>query len=214
MSADIGSRNTVPMVLPRMSDIRCVAAVATACGGSSYTPQGHRHSDRDHRQPGRNCSHRRSRSSRRGDYHYRQFQPRRPLTVSPAQLSASPITTRPRIPSRPIADRWPVRCAPRRQWGSNVHGTNPAGRVCLLLHVSPVDEGHADRPVANLQVARETRLTPTAASSCPALRDAYPRHPAVAQFARAIAKSRFDIRRRCGRDPFQQLVIPHRGPLR
>jgi hypothetical protein len=25
------------MVLPRMSDIRCVAAVAIACGGSSYT---------------------------------------------------------------------------------------------------------------------------------------------------------------------------------
>ncbi len=35
----------------------------------------------------------------------------------------------------------------------------------------------------------------------------------VAQFAHAIAKSRFDIRRRCGRDPFQQLVIPHQGPL-
>jgi hypothetical protein len=39
VSADIGSWNTVPMVLPRMSDIRCVAAVATACGGSSYTTE-------------------------------------------------------------------------------------------------------------------------------------------------------------------------------
>jgi hypothetical protein len=75
---------------------------------------------------------------------------------------------------RHVADRRPVRCAPRRQWGSNVHGTNPAGRVCLLLHVSPVDEGHADGPVANLQVARETRLTPTAAS-CPARRRCLPR---------------------------------------
>ena len=37
MSADIGSCNTAPTVLPQMSDIRYVAAVATACGGSSYT---------------------------------------------------------------------------------------------------------------------------------------------------------------------------------
>ena len=77
------------------------------------------------------------------------------------------IGTRLRGAFRHVADRWPVRCAPRRQWGSNVHGTNPAGRVCLLLHLTPVDEGHADGPVAHLQVARETRLTPTAAS-CPA----------------------------------------------
>jgi hypothetical protein len=39
--------------------------------------QGCRHSDRDHRLPGRNGRHPRSRSSRRGDYHYRQFQLRR-----------------------------------------------------------------------------------------------------------------------------------------
>src|SRR5262249_59884995 len=44
--------------------------------------------------------------------------------------------------------------------------------------------------------------------------DACPGHPAVAQFAHAIAKSRFDTRRRYGRDPFQQLVLPHQGPLR
>ena len=44
--------------------------------------------------------------------------------------------------------------------------------------------------------------------------DECPGQPAVAQFAHAIAKSRFDIRRRCGRDPFQQLVTPHQGPLR
>src|SRR6478752_8778370 len=43
--------------------------------------------------------------------------------------------------------------------------------------------------------------------------DACPGHPAVAQFAHAIAKSCFDIRRRYGRDPFQQLVLPHQGPL-
>jgi len=74
----------------------------------------------------------------------------------------------PRGAFRHVADRWPLRCAPRRQLGSNVHGTNPVGQVCLLLHVSSVDEGHADGPAANLQVARETRLTPTVAS-CPAL---------------------------------------------
>jgi hypothetical protein len=83
------------------------------------------------------------------------------------------IGTRLRGAFRHVADRWPVRCAPRRQWGSNVHGTNPAGRVCLLLHLTPVDEGHADGPVAHLQVARETRLTPTAAS-CPARRRCVP----------------------------------------
>jgi len=73
----------------------------------------------------------------------------------------------PRGAFRHVADRWPLRCAPRRQLGSNVRGTNPVGQVCLLLHVSSVDEGHADGPAANLQV-RETRLTPTVAS-CPAL---------------------------------------------
>jgi len=61
----------------------------------------------------------------------------------------------PRGAFRHVADRWPLRCAPRRQLGSNVHGTNPVGQVCLLLHVSSVDEGHADGPAANLQGPRD-----------------------------------------------------------
>ena len=62
------------MVLPRMSDIRCVAAVGTACGGSSYTPK-----DTDTATATTACpaATEASRSSRRGDYHYRQFQLRR-----------------------------------------------------------------------------------------------------------------------------------------
>ena len=76
-----------------------------------------------------------------------------------------------RIPSRrrPLASSM---CTSQAM-GEQLHGTNPAGRVCLLLHLTPVDEGHADGPVAHLQVARETRLTPTAAS-CPARRRCVP----------------------------------------
>jgi hypothetical protein len=54
VSADIGSWNSVPMVLPRMSDIRCVAAVGTACGGSSYTTEDTGTATATNRLPGRN----------------------------------------------------------------------------------------------------------------------------------------------------------------
>jgi hypothetical protein len=87
--------------------------------------------------------------------------------LAASEGGAPPDRHPPRGAFRHVADRWPLRCAPRRQLGSNVHGTNPVGQVCLLLHVSSVDEGHADGPAANLQV-RETRLTPTVAS-CPTL---------------------------------------------
>ena len=119
----------------------------------------------------------------------------------------------PRGAFRHVADRWPLRCAPRRQLGSNVHGTNPAGRVCLLLHVSPVDEGHADvqQPTFRWRARPASRLLSRHAQR---YADECPGQPVVAHFAHAIAKSRFDIRRRCGRDPFQQLVTPHQGPLR
>ena len=196
-----------------MSDIRSVAAVATACGESNYTTKDTDTATATTTCPAATDATRAPAAAGAATITIDNFSYGEPLTVSPAQLSGSPITTRPRIPSRHVADRWPVRCAPRRQWGSNVHGTKPAGRVCLLLHISPLDEGHADRPVANLQVARETpsRQLARRARRCA---DACPGHPAVAQFAHPIAKSRFDIRRRCGRDPFQQLVIPHQGPLR
>jgi hypothetical protein len=82
----------------RRADLRCVAAVGTACGGSSYTPK-----DTDTATtacPAATDATRAPAAAGAATISIDNFSYGEPLTVSPAQLSASPITPRPRIPSR------------------------------------------------------------------------------------------------------------------
>jgi hypothetical protein len=88
------------MVLPRMSDIRCVAAVATACGGSSYTTKDTDTATATTACPAATDATRAPATAGAATITIDNFSYVGPLTVSPAQLSASPITPRPRIPSR------------------------------------------------------------------------------------------------------------------
>jgi hypothetical protein len=91
VSADIGSRNTVPMVLPRMSDIRCVAAVATAWGGSSYTTEDTGTATATTACPAATDATRAPAAAGAATITIDNFSYGEPLTVSPPQLSASPI---------------------------------------------------------------------------------------------------------------------------
>jgi hypothetical protein len=73
-----------------MSDIRCVAAVATACGGSNYTTKDADTATATTACPAATDATRAPAAAGAATITIDNFSYGEPLTVSPAQLSASP----------------------------------------------------------------------------------------------------------------------------
>ena len=74
----------------------------------------------------------------------------------------------PRGAFRHVADRWPLRCAPRRQWEATFTAPTQPGEYAFYCTYHPSMKGtlmSSSQPSGGA----ETRLTPTVAS-CPALR--------------------------------------------